>query len=80
MADTRSGSVLLMTIRRLSGTRSHICPVAITAAASVRPMPAAKAPNAPWVGVCESLPTMIAPGQAWPFSGSTWWQMPSPMS
>jgi hypothetical protein len=49
-------------------------------AASVRPMPAAKAPNAPWLGVCESLPTISSPGRACPCSGSTWWQMPSPTS
>ncbi len=59
-----------------SGTFSQILPVANTAAASVEPMPVAKAPNAPYVQVCESAPTITVPGVTWPFSGMTWWQMP----
>ena len=50
--------------------------MANTAAASVEPMPVAKAPNAPYVQVCESAPTISAPGSTWPFSGMTWWHIP----
>ena len=43
---------------------------------SVEPMPVAKAPNAPYVHVCESPPTISSPGATRPSSGSTTCSMP----
>ncbi len=64
----------------LSGTFSHVSPVRINAAASVRSMPVANTPSAPYMQVCESLPTTSVPGTASPFSTITWWQTPVPTS
>ena len=44
---------------------------------SVEPIPVEKAPNAPWVHVCESAPTITSPGTTCPNSGSIWWQTPA---
>ncbi len=38
-------------------------PKAQTLAISVAPMPNANAPNAPWLVVCESVPTTTIPGR-----------------
>ncbi len=55
----------------VAGTLNHVSSDTHSPAVSVRSMPHAKAPSAPWVGVCESLPTMNRPGLAKPSSGST---------
>src|SRR5256885_866437 len=47
LAPVRSPRVPRMSTRIVSGTRSHNCPFAITAAVSVAPIPAANAPTAP---------------------------------
>ena len=39
-------------------------------------MPWAKAPNAPWVEVCESPQTTVMPGRVAPFSGPITCTMP----
>ena len=45
-----------------SGTRSHVRPRASATAMSVAPIPAPKAPTAPYEFECESLPTITVPG------------------
>ncbi len=35
-------------------------------------MPVAKAPSAPYIGVCESQPTTTIPGETRPASMMTW--------
>ena len=45
-----------------SGTRSQVRPSASATAISVAPMPAPKAPTAPYEFECESLPTITVPG------------------
>ncbi len=44
---------------------------ASTISTSEVPIPKAMAPNAPWVEVCESPQTMVAPGRVIPYSGPT---------
>src|SRR6266550_890162 len=63
-AVVRSESVPWMSTRSVSGTRSQSRPEAMTAAVSVAPMPAAKAPTAPTMFVWLSLPMMSSPGCA----------------
>ena len=46
----------------VSGTLNHKFPSENTIAISVEPIPVEKAPNAPWVQVCESAPTITSPG------------------
>ena len=45
-----------------SGTRSHVRPSASATATSVAPIPAPKAPTAPYELLCESDPTITVPG------------------
>jgi hypothetical protein len=40
-----------------------------TISTSEVPIPKAIAPKAPWVEVCESPQTIVAPGRVMPFSG-----------
>src|SRR5207247_2454347 len=64
LAVVRSDSAPRMYTRSVSGTPSQRRPEAITAAVSVAPMPAAKAPTAPTMFVSLSLPMMSSPGCA----------------
>ncbi|PLC12530.1 hypothetical protein AUQ48_10240 [Kocuria flava] len=50
--------------------------VAMTCSTSEVPMPKARAPNAPWVEVCESPHTTVMPGWVRPSCGPTTWTMP----
>ncbi len=50
--------------------------VASTCSTSEVPMPNARAPNAPWVEVCESPHTTVRPGMVSPSWGPTWCTMP----
>ena len=80
-APVRLASVPRMSTRIVSGTRSHNRPVAMTAAVSVAPIPAANAPTAPTMFVWLSLPITRSHGWAYPRSAMSWWTMPwSPTS
>ena len=52
----------------ISGTWNQSCPVSMIVARSVAPTPVPIAPIAPWVVVCESVATMMSPGQITPRS------------
>ncbi len=52
-------------------------PLAMASATSSPPAPIASMPIPPPVGVCESDPTSVCPGQP-NRSKCTWWQMPLP--
>ena len=59
----------------LKGFRGSVW-VASTCSTSEVPMPKARAPNAPWVEVCESPQTTVSPGWVRPSWGPTTWTMP----
>src|SRR4028119_2386504 len=56
-------------------TWPSVC-VARTCSTSLVPMPKARAPNAPWVAVCESPQTIVMPGWVTPSSGPMTWPIP----
>ena len=58
------------------GTLNQHFPVAMPAAISVEPIPVEKAPNAPYVQVCESAPITTSPATTSPFSGNKQCSMP----
>ena len=65
----------------VSGSRIVHTPLRMPTSRSVVPTPAANAPNAPWVQVCESPMMTVKPGRTNPFSGKSAWQTPfAPMS
>ncbi|MGC4113799.1 MAG: hypothetical protein QM765_03890 [Myxococcales bacterium] len=80
MAETFRCSLPLSVTLMVGGHLSQVSPVKMSEAASVRSMPVAKAPSAPYMQVCESLPTTNWPGRARPFSTMIWWQTPFPTS
>ena len=75
LASTPSASAPVTSTRKVSGTRSHVRPLAMPTATSVLPMPVAKAPSAPAMQVCESAPITRSPGRAYD-SATRWWHTP----
>ena len=64
LASTPSANAPSTSMRNVSGTRSHVLPLAMPTATSVLPMPVANAPSAPAMQVCESAPITRSPGLA----------------
>ena len=62
--------------RIVSGTRHRMRPVTQLFAMSVAPAPKARQPSDPECGVCESVPMITWPGNAY-CSAMMAWQMPS---
>ena len=60
-----------------SGTLNQALHFAIPAAISVEPTPVEKAPNAPYVQVCESAPITTSPATTKPFSGRSACSIPT---
>ncbi len=76
LADTPKPSLPPTVMRSVAGFLCQSCWVAIACMTSDAPAPKARVPNAPWVEVCESAPTMISPGWVMPCSGGTMWSIP----
>ena len=75
-AVTPRGSSPSTAMRKVLGLDCGSVCVASTCSTSLVPMPKAKAPNAPWVEVCESPQTMVMPGLVIPSSGPMTCTMP----
>ena len=75
-ATVPSGSGPSTSTASVRGMRCGSVWVARTCSTSEVPMPKARAPNAPWVAVCESPHTMTAPGWVSPSSGPMTWTIP----
>ncbi len=61
---TYSGKAPVTTTLIVGGTSTlSAAPSVQTLAISVAPIPNAKAPSAPWLVVCESVPTTTVPGR-----------------
>ncbi len=76
LAVTPSGSAPSTVIAIvLNGFSGSVC-VASTCSTSDVPIPNARAPNAPWVEVCESPQTIVMPGCVSPSCGPTTWTIP----
>jgi hypothetical protein len=75
-ADTPGGSSPSTVTAIVPGLDCGRVCVARTCSTSDVPMPNARAPNAPWVDVCESPQTIVIPGWLRPCSGPITWTMP----
>ena len=80
-ANTPERSLPFSTTLIVAGSRIVQTPFRMPTSRSVVPTPAANAPNAPCVQVCESPMMTVKPGRTKPFSGKIAWQTPfSPIS